>query len=634
MATGDPWQAFGSDDDDDDDNEEEVTTTCAVAKRQSLAKNVIPHLVHHCRHHNPHIALHDRRIGCYYNYCHHHHNTNSHHRCCMDDNHKGNENDSHALLLQSVKDEWNQCLYTHGLRNIVELPYVSSSSTTAGTDMDISTSIQSLPMILDAIIIVTVCCHHPIDNNNNNKQNSTQSDASLWAHLQSFVLPAGCLIWCMEDNSSINSTTTATGSTVMPWSTTTNNNNNNNKSSNNDTSFLDVLEWKILHTHIQDPSIPTISPYIVAQKFPCPIQRTSCPWLSRTLTQNVKEVQRLAEATIVPSVYEITQQHHHHYHNNLNQPFLTRHARQQAVHALQTYGYAIVRQCVDCATALAYGQAALQDVHAAAVRLQHRDGIDLYHPLDSQREPTNYRELSMREDLRMDVRAGPALHALRGTAHGPMVLPSNTTWHSDFLRGHADLLWIVRAVMYPTPDPLLSSGNLGRYNFGGRGPDGSCPDMCASVVGAIVSLPGAADQAIHADTPHLFEHVACLPAHYINLFTPGVSPHPSVGQTALVHTSHRLDVASRYTAQGWHADVVRPYLDVGDVLLMDCRTWHFGQANTTTARNDTTAIERPLLYTNMTLHWFHDPKNWQTHQRIFPELDGATSENHGDDVES
>jgi ectoine hydroxylase-related dioxygenase (phytanoyl-CoA dioxygenase family) len=115
----------------------------------------------------------------------------------------------------------------------------------------------------------------------------------------------------------------------------------------------------------------------------------------------------------------------------------------------------------------------------------------------------------------------------------------------------------------------------------------------------------------------LFEHMECLPAHYMNVFTPGIAANDAVGQTALIHASHRLDFTARYcsTQDMDHTElwkhIVRPALDLGDCLLFDCRILHFGLANTS---SDT---ERPLLYTNMTMHWFHDPKNWDDRRPIF-----------------
>lgn len=52
--------------------------------------------------------------------------------------------------------------------------------------------------------------------------------------------------------------------------------------------------------------------------------------------------------------------------------------------------------------------------------------------------------------------------------------------------------------------------------------------------GSVISCPGSADQAMHADTPHLFDHAGCLPCHYANVITPGYDrqenrQHPTNG---------------------------------------------------------------------------------------------------------
>ena len=142
-------------------------------------------------------------------------------------------------------------------------------------------------------------------------------------------------------------------------------------------------------------------------------------------------------------------------------------------------------------------------------------------------------------------------------------------------------------------------------------------------MGGIVSFPGAAEQAIHADTPHLFEHIADLPAHYINIFAPGTAFDDKVGGTAFVHGSHNLEFTAKYYGDddddGSSTDntkiypyLVRPCLTLGDVVLFDCRILHFGLANTSNS------IERVMLYTNTTQAWFHDPKNWDDKKAIFP----------------
>ena len=116
-----------------------------------------------------------------------------------------------------------------------------------------------------------------------------------------------------------------------------------------------------------------------------------------------------------------------------------------------------------------------------------------------------------------------------------------------------------------------SAGNWGRWNFGGPGPKAPPDPLTAGDAGVIFSFPGATDQAFHADTPHLYEHVH-LPPHYVDLFMPaadcfwGTSGSGAtaananlayaldiepclqtfkVGQTAFVVGSHRLDCSAR-----------------------------------------------------------------------------------------
>ena len=350
----------------------------------------------------------------------------------------------------------------------------------------------------------------------------------------------------------------------------------------------------------------------------------TCPWLSRTSLDTEHEEGLVQQATTALSVHERTTGQ------------LTTHSIRRAVQSLKQNGYAIVAGLLDAEKerCLEFGEAVLQDLHSAAKILKDRDQIDLYDPSASKAEPKAYRELSMREDYRMDVRDGPALRSLRArhSADGNrcvQIKASKLELTGDFLRGNRNILEIARRAMNPS-DPSLAPGNFGRYNFDGTGPDGSFQDLSAGVLGGIVSLPHAAEQALHADTPHLFEHVADppLPPHYINVFTPGCHAVPYVGPTAFIHGSHRLDVVARYVRNEGNGNsmlssplqqfdssiwrqLVRPVLNVGDVLLFDCRILHFGLANAHES------IERPLLYTNLTQHWFHDPKNWSDKESVF-----------------
>jgi Phytanoyl-CoA dioxygenase (PhyH) len=430
-------------------------------------------------------------------------------------------------------------------------------------------------------------------------------------------------------------------------------------------------------------------------KHACPIQSTlpTCTWLP--LHYNVyDERQRVALATICLSAQEVESSK------------LVESSISQAVQALQEYGYCILPRLLsnksrDLAWIHSWSRAALDDLHEAARILKRCDGVDVLNPHESRHEPASYREMSMREDYRMDLRHGPRLAQLRNkgrissnrngniktsqtanyssiddidnadendgnlpwivkaTTPLPGAIPcsgqkndtdENGLFHAGyFLRGHVDILEIARRTMNPKSSPdannnVLSRGNFGRYNFSGSGPDGSFQNLRVSPVGAIISLPGSADQAIHADIPHLFEHMSCLPAHYINVFTPGIAAAPGVGQTAFVHGSHTLEFCARFTnddddkpsigvvadniksdndkkeKSSWKDFLIRPALDLGDVLLFDCRILHFGLANSSGAiggDGSGGAVERPLLYTNMTQHWFHDPKNWQDQRPIF-----------------
>eukprot|EP00934_Nitzschia_sp_Nitz4_P006643 Nitzschia sp. Nitz4//scaffold59_size112058//83339//84778//NITZ4_004122-RA/size112058-processed-gene-0.200-mRNA-1//1//CDS//3329555162//6633//frame0 len=335
------------------------------------------------------------------------------------------------------------------------------------------------------------------------------------------------------------------------------------------------------------------------------VHASTCQWLSTSHSVANEEV-LLEQATVSPSAYEVSQHR------------LSDHSLKLASQCLTDYGYCIIPKLLDPEESTKWGTALLESVHAAS-KVLLKDGVDIYNPLNSTSEPKAYRELSMREDLRLDLRHAPPLEALRATeegGNGPIVVSADQLEVNSFLRGHPSLLEIVRQCMNPQKRDLYT-GNLGRFNFGGKGADGSYQDLRLSQVGGIVSFPSCGDQAIHADCPHLFEHIPDLPAHYINIFTPGTPFDEAVGGTAFVHGSHNLEFTAKHcgTTDNYHAVypyLVRPTMSLGDVVLFDCRVLHFGMANLSES------TERVLLYTNTTQAWFHDPKNWDDRQRIFP----------------
>jgi hypothetical protein len=335
------------------------------------------------------------------------------------------------------------------------------------------------------------------------------------------------------------------------------------------------------------------------------VHSSTCPWLPSSHSVEAEQ-ERLQEATITASSFEVSKQQ------------LTESSIQRAVNCMNQCGYCVVRNILDSNECLTWGKTVLDTVHDAAKILLERDQVDILNPHNSISEPQSYRELSMREDLRLDLRHGPKLSKLRSSGekgNEPLVVSASTREFNGFLRGHASLLEIVRRTMNPKLGDLYK-GNLGRYNFEGSGADGSFQDLRVSPVGGIVSFPGAADQAIHADTPHLFENLPDLPAHYINIFAPAVPFDERVGGTAFFHGSHNLAFTAKYCGSDddyvkAYPFLVRPCLTVGDVVLFDCRMIHFGLHNTSES------IERALLYTNTTHAWFHDPKNWDNQRPIF-----------------
>ena len=266
----------------------------------------------------------------------------------------------------------------------------------------------------------------------------------------------------------------------------------------------------------------------------------------------------------------------------------------------------------------------------------------------------NFHELSMREALRCDLRNGRHMTAL-ASASASASAPASATSPSSAARSprdHAGLRAVLHEAMNPPAlwDPAATDarGNWGLWNFEGQGPAGGAPAGVAGQVGCVMSLPGCADQTIHADTPHLYVHTH-LPPHYVNLFLPAAAegiPRAAceVGQTAFVLGSHRLAASAAVMVdeggqRRLEEALVRPHLVAGDCLLFDCRALHFGLANQHPNRPapppplplpaagpaeayvDPAWAQRdgwrPLLYVNFTQRFFVDPKNWDDRERLF-----------------
>jgi Phytanoyl-CoA dioxygenase (PhyH) len=581
MQDADLWSAFGDDSSKSDNDEHTVpesgtAATTTTTTTLTIQDGVVSHLVQRLLKWDASVSLAHRRVGIL---------TGTRH-CAAINN--GSTND--ALTDDVQLQQWKKAL---SKKQIQQVEVLTMNNLRAAP----MNAFHNDEPTLDAVIWLAES-----DQTHRTELDPRDESQTVWEGLSNVLIPGGILL-CAQRVPATRHCDGRISSLAVDAAT-----------------FASVWNVESLEP------IPLAQPWHSILQWPCQIAAETCPWLPKKHCCTT-ERQTLARATVALSVHERSTMPST---ADEVEVTLSAHSIRAAVNALKTHGYCVLsgllsphrEQC------LIYGKAVLSDLRAAS-RILKEQGIDLYHPLDSSKEPDAYRELSMREDCRMDVRHGPALDKLRGPPGcRPVTIRSDTVGLSgDFLRGHANLLAIVRQVMNPVKSSHLSAGNFGRYNFDGGGPDGSFQPLTAGIVGGIVSLPGSADQAIHADTPHLFEHSADpLPAHYINVFTPGCPAADGVGQTAFVHGSHRLDFVAQYCTnddaqltngglEPFHPSIweylVRPRLNVGDVLLFDCRILHFGLAN------QHPSIERPLLYTNMTMNWFHDPKNWEQQRRIF-----------------
>ena len=471
---------------------------------------------------------------------------------------------------------------------------------------------------------------------------------------------------------------------------------------------------------------------IVVERRPCVVNSWSCPWMEKDkviksrLCSSLNEQgegdedfhpviagetslqyeQRVASAmTIITSVAERTSTACKNgtatTTNSEETPVLaivlTEENIKRASEMLQKYGLVIIKGLLPPSQTVPWGNAVLNDFNSAVTRLKYHPTrpVDLMNPrttteiseeMEDAFEPLSYKEMAMREDLRVDLRSGPEMEKLRMSENnlavrsmmaesstsknvhhdagasndGPTIIHADATGTVDSWRFHPSILAVIKRVFNPRKGTALSKGNFGRWNFGGSGPDGSPQPFRLGQIGSVISCPGSGDQAIHADTPHLFEHEDCLPCHYLNVFTPGYhvvddqtddsvdhefidgiwTGNSTMGGTALVYGSHKLSVSAQLLSEedagGMKDDndaaasstrkkmlwlrTLRPALEAGDVLLFDCRIIHYGLGNTSKGDKlgrDVNAGRRPMLYVNATQSWFHDPKNWDDREKIF-----------------
>ena len=131
----------------------------------------------------------------------------------------------------------------------------------------------------------------------------------------------------------------------------------------------------------------------------------------------------------------------------------------------------------------------------------------------------------------------------------------------------------------------------------------------------MITMLDCGDQAIQADTPHLFEHLDLAP-HYIDFFINATETQSTdngsscndstnyeedefngdsyMGGIAFLAGTHKLEICTMcmpehengYSRTEKLTRIIRPSLELGDALLFDCRILYFGLTNNSQAANN------------------------------------------------
>ena len=160
--------------------------------------------------------------------------------------------------------------------------------------------------------------------------------------------------------------------------------------------------------------------------------------------------------------------------------------------------------------------------------------------------------------------------------------------------------------------------------------------------GLVVGLPGASDQAYHADAPRVppevwADHEAAesmQPPHSLVVFLPLCDLNERNGPTAFLPGSHQ-----RWTSDALEAEADAPGsssagapaildVDAGDAIVFDSRTQHAGGANRSQRA-------RPILYLVFARPWFDEAMHRRLvvggagggdgAERLFPEFSASSS---------
>lgn len=145
-------------------------------------------------------------------------------------------------------------------------------------------------------------------------------------------------------------------------------------------------------------------------------------------------------------------------------------------------------------------------------------------------------------------------------------------------------------------------------------------------MGSLISEPGAKHQEWHADTMH----TGPVSPDCICCFVTLQETPLSMGPTQLIPHTHVADfhesARSNFPPKGLMPSFVEPrtmrsgYASAGEALLMDCRLYHRGSANTHTADGDGDAGKRVVFYFTVRSRRAARPRGFLF--TILDELDG------------
>ena len=259
--------------------------------------------------------------------------------------------------------------------------------------------------------------------------------------------------------------------------------------------------------------------------------------------------------------------------------------------ALLSYAGVVVRRNAVCRDAVAACRARAEELAAEATRRATARGADA----GDASAGFHFADASQRGPFRLDLRLGAALES------PPFDLPLDAIW----------------------PHVRTALGE----------------DAILRRRGLVVGLPGASDQAYHADAPRVppdvwAEHESTAEvqaAHSLVVFLPLCDLNEENGPTAFLPGSHQ-----RWTSDALEAEADAPGsstagapamldVDAGDAIIFDSRTQHAGGANRSQRA-------RPVLYLVFARPWFDEAMHRRLvggagggdgFQRLFPEFSAS-----------